>query len=49
MMADEKREPTQKTHPKKGKPVEIPVPKRREIEDLLTRASKPRKKPAKDD
>jgi hypothetical protein len=29
----------QKTQPKKGKPVEIPVPKRKTIEDLLRRAA----------
>jgi hypothetical protein len=53
-MAD-KREPKQKTQPK-GKdetgrphsPVDIPVPKRGDIDDLLSRASKPRKKPAKE-
>ncbi len=39
-MADEKREPTQKTQPKKGKPVEIPVPKRSEFDRLLKRAAK---------
>jgi hypothetical protein len=43
-MAD-KREPTQKTQPKKGKPVEIPVPKRSDVERLLKRAA--RQKPAK--
>lgn len=32
---NEKREPTQKTRPKKGKPVEIPVPTRKEVEDFL--------------
>ena len=39
-----KRQPMQKTQPKKGKPVEIPVPKRDDFERLLKRASKPRKK-----
>ncbi len=43
-MADEKREPTQKTQPKKGKPVEIPVPKRSEFDRLLAKAEKPSKK-----
>lgn len=30
---------TQKTTPKKGDPVEIPVPKRKQVEDLLRRAA----------
>jgi hypothetical protein len=30
----------QKTRPKKGKPVEIPVPKRSEFDGLLERAEK---------
>jgi hypothetical protein len=34
----------QKTRPKKGKPIEIPVPKRRTIERMLKRAA--RKKPS---
>jgi hypothetical protein len=38
-MADE-RKPTQKTMPKKGKPIDIPVPKRKEIDALLKRAAK---------
>lgn len=29
----------QKTTPKKGDPVEIPVPKRKQFEDLLRRAA----------
>jgi hypothetical protein len=33
--------PTQQTKPAKGEPIEIPVPKRDEIEDLLSRAAKP--------
>lgn len=41
-MAARKREPTQKTQPKKGKPVEIPVPKRRDFDRLLAKASKPK-------
>ena len=40
-MADEPRKPTQKTQPKKGKPVEIPVPKRSEFDRLLAKAEKP--------
>lgn len=31
----EKAQPTQKTQPKKGKPVEVPVPTRKEVEDLM--------------
>jgi hypothetical protein len=42
-MADEKREPTQRTKPKKGQPVEIPVPKRSEFDRLLAKAEKPKK------
>jgi hypothetical protein len=33
--------PTQKTRPKKGKPIEIPIPKRSAFEKLLRRAEKP--------
>lgn len=29
------KESTQKTRPKKGKPVEIPVPTHKEVEDLM--------------
>ena len=43
LMAAEKR--TQKTRPKKGKPIEIPVPKRGDFEKLLKRAAKGSKKP----
>jgi hypothetical protein len=38
-----KDRPTQKTRPKKGKPVEIPVPKRSEFDGLLKKAAKPKK------
>jgi hypothetical protein len=34
---------TQKTQPKKGKPVEIPVPKRSDFDRLLAKAEKPKK------
>jgi hypothetical protein len=34
----------QQTQPKKGKPVEIPVPKRSEFDRLIERARKPRAK-----
>ena len=40
-----KREPKQKTRPAKGKPIEIPVPKRGDFEKLLKRAAKGSKKP----
>jgi hypothetical protein len=36
----DKPKPTQKTQPKKGKPVEIPVPKRKDFESLVKRAAK---------
>lgn len=39
-MAAKKDEPKQKTRPKKGKPVEIPVPKRSEFDALLKKATK---------
>jgi hypothetical protein len=38
-MADE--EPTQKTQPKKGEPIEIPVPDREAILDALRKVAKP--------
>jgi hypothetical protein len=43
-MARDRREPTQKTKPKKGRPVEIPVPKRSDFDRLLKRAEKPPKR-----
>ncbi len=43
-MKEEATEPTQKTQPRKGKPVEIPVPKRSEFDRLLAKAEKPRMK-----
>lgn len=36
--------PTQKTQPKKGDPVEIPVPKRSAFDRLVNRAAKGAKK-----
>jgi hypothetical protein len=36
----QEREPTQLSQPKKGEPVEIPVPKRGDFERLVTRAAK---------
>ena len=41
-MGSSKREPTQKTQPKKGTSVEIPVPKRKDFDSLLKRAAKPK-------
>jgi hypothetical protein len=38
-MADQPKPKRQKTTPKKGEPIEIPVPKRKTIEDLLRRAA----------
>jgi hypothetical protein len=46
-MAQDKREPIQRTKPKKGKPVEIPVPKRSDFDQLLKRAER-RAKPKSD-
>lgn len=43
-MADKgEKEQTQSTRPKKGKPVEIPVPKRSEFDRLLKKAEEPMK------
>jgi hypothetical protein len=39
-MPKDGRERTQKTRPKKGKPIEIPVPKREDFERLLKKAAK---------
>jgi hypothetical protein len=33
-------EPTQQTKPAKGKPIEIPVPKKRDVMDFLEKAAK---------
>jgi hypothetical protein len=43
-MPPDQTEPTQKTQPKKGKPIDIPVPKREDIERLLSKAAKPNAK-----
>jgi hypothetical protein len=40
MLMPQRRERVQKTKPKKGDPVEIPVPKRSTIDRLLKRAAK---------
>jgi hypothetical protein len=39
-MADDKheRQPTQQTQPKRGEPIEIPVPKEEDFEKLVRRA-----------
>lgn len=42
-MTEKKEQPTQPTQPKKGKPVEIPVPKRGEVERDLLKIAKPKK------
>jgi hypothetical protein len=34
---------TQQTKPKRGKPMEIPVPKQGEVEQLIRRAATPKK------
>jgi hypothetical protein len=36
----QEREPTQQTQPKKGKPIEIPVPKRGDVMDFLEKTAK---------
>jgi hypothetical protein len=33
-------EPTQQTQPKKGEPIEIPVPKRKDVLDFLEKTAK---------
>ena len=49
-MADMKRQPerTQKTRPKKGKPVEIPIPTRKQVFDLIEGVSGKRPSSADD-
>jgi len=42
-MSSDNGQPTQKTRPKKGKPVEIPVPKRKQVEDFMRDVSADRK------
>ena len=42
------REPTpktQQTQPKKGKPIEIPVPSKRDVLDALDKAAQPETRP----
>lgn len=43
-MHDRRKRATQETQPKKGKPAEIPVPKRGEFDKLIEKAEKPPKK-----
>ena len=38
-------QPTQKTQPKKGEPIEIPIPTREEVFRDLEKVAKPRKPP----
>jgi hypothetical protein len=42
-MADKDQQPKQPTRPKKGKPIEIPVPKRRDVEDALRKLALPKR------
>ena len=37
----DEKEPTQRTRPKKGEPIEIPVPTRGEIDDAIAKVSRP--------
>jgi hypothetical protein len=47
MADDHKSEPTQQTRPKKGEPLEIPVPKKRDVMDFLEKTAKlPAPKPS---
>ena len=39
-MTDHDAEPTQQTQPKKGKPVEIPVPKKGDVMSFLEKTAK---------
>jgi hypothetical protein len=41
------KEPTQRTQPKKGEPIEIPVPKRDDVLRVFDRAAQPIDKPTK--
>ena len=40
VMTDHEPEPTQQTKPKKGEPIEIPVPKKRDVMDFLEKVAK---------
>lgn len=37
----DEKEPTQPTQPKKGEPIEIPVPTREAIDDAIAKVSRP--------
>ncbi len=39
-MAGDRQKPKQKTRPAKGKPIDIPVPKRGDFDKLLDKAAK---------
>jgi hypothetical protein len=40
MTEDHDREPTQQTKPKKGRPIEIPVPKKGDVMDFLEKTAR---------
>jgi len=40
-MSHDEQEPTQQTKPKKGEPIEIPVPKKGDVMDFLEKTAKP--------
>jgi len=40
MVGDHDSEPTQRTKPKKGEPIEIPIPKKRDVMDFLEKVAK---------
>jgi hypothetical protein len=46
-MSLQKQERTQKTRPKKGEPIEIPVPKRQDVLRDLDKLTQPEKRPDK--
>jgi hypothetical protein len=48
-MAKDERQPTQQTQPKKGKPVEIPVPKREDFLRDLKKVASPARESVKPD
>jgi hypothetical protein len=44
----ERKPRTQRTQPKKGKPIDIPIPKRGDFDRFLKRAEKPPKSERRD-
>jgi hypothetical protein len=51
-MAEDERGPTQQTEPRKGKPIEIPVPKRGDVMAFLEKTAKlpdPDRRPGDED